>query len=109
MSTAIKSSAWQAFCARLRRAIKAFESERSETSSTWEFRVELTRDDLDGGWVAECLDLPGTVSQGETQDEAMRNIVDAIGEVIAVRMGDNLPELAPDASAPKVRELAISL
>ena len=48
------------------------------------FRVRLERDELDGGWIAECLELPGCMSQGETQEEALRNISDAISEVIAV-------------------------
>jgi len=32
----------------------------------------------DGYWVAECPSLPGCVSQGETKEEAITNIREAI-------------------------------
>ena len=32
----------------------------------------------EGGIVAECIELPGCFSQGETQEEAERNIREAI-------------------------------
>lgn len=51
-----------------------------------DFTVRLEEDELDGGWIAECLDFPGCMSQGETKEEALHNIVDAIGAVISVRM-----------------------
>ncbi len=40
-------------------------------------RVVLSQDE-DGMYIAECLDLPGCISQGATRREAMRNIKDAI-------------------------------
>lgn len=40
-------------------------------------RVVLSQDE-DGMYVAECLDLPGCISQGATRKEAMKNIKDAI-------------------------------
>lgn len=30
------------------------------------------------GYVAECLEIPGCLSQGETEAEAMENIQDAV-------------------------------
>jgi predicted RNase H-like HicB family nuclease len=33
--------------------------------------------------VAECLDLPGCMSQGDTEQEALANIRDAIDELLA--------------------------
>jgi antitoxin HicB len=41
------------------------------------YRVILKSDD-DGGFVAECPELPGCVSEGRTRAEAKRNIADAI-------------------------------
>lgn len=32
----------------------------------------------DGYWVAECPSLPGCISQGQTQEEAVENIKEAI-------------------------------
>ena len=40
--------------------------------------VLIYRDPEDGGWIAEVPSLPGCVSQGETKDEAIANIEDAI-------------------------------
>ena len=40
--------------------------------------VILTPDDEDGGFVVESPTMPGCISQGETVDEAMDNIRDAI-------------------------------
>ena len=42
------------------------------------FLINVEPDDEDGGYVASCLSLPGCHSQGETVEEALANIVDAI-------------------------------
>ncbi|MCD6434497.1 MAG: type II toxin-antitoxin system HicB family antitoxin [Candidatus Diapherotrites archaeon] len=41
------------------------------------YKVALSQDE-DGIFVAECLDLPGCISQGKTAEEALENIRDAI-------------------------------
>ena len=41
------------------------------------FSVTINRDE-DGIWVVECPAIPGCVSQGQTKDEALENIQDAI-------------------------------
>lgn len=38
----------------------------------------------EGGYSAQCLELPGAVSQGETKEEALRNIKEAIALVLEV-------------------------
>ena len=45
----------------------------------------------DGFWVAECPSLPGCVSQGETRDEAILNIREAIEGYILALQDDKLP------------------
>jgi len=45
----------------------------------------------DGYWVVECPSLPGCVSQGETKQEALANIKEAIDGYVAVLKEDNLP------------------
>ncbi len=45
----------------------------------------------DGYWVAECLSLPGCISQGKTKQEALINIKEAIEAYIAALDEDNLP------------------
>jgi predicted RNase H-like HicB family nuclease len=41
-------------------------------------QVVLYPDQEDGGWVAEVPSLPGCISDGETKEEALANIKDAI-------------------------------
>lgn len=45
----------------------------------------------DGYWVAECPSLPGCVSQGETREQAIANIREAIQAYIATLEQDHLP------------------
>ena len=45
----------------------------------------------DGFWVADCLSLPGCVSQGATRQEAIENIREAIRLYISVLEIDQLP------------------
>ena len=45
----------------------------------------------DGYWVVECPSLPGCVSQGETRQEAIANIKEAIEAYVAVLEEDGLP------------------
>ena len=42
------------------------------------FRVELTYDFDYQGYVAECPELPGCISQGKTKGTALHNIREAI-------------------------------
>ena len=54
------------------------------------FNVTLDRDE-DGVWVVECPAIPGCVSQGQAQDEALENIEDAIRLCLEVRAERGLP------------------
>ena len=45
----------------------------------------------DGYWVAECPSLPGCISQGQTKEEAVANIREAIRAYIAALEEDGLP------------------
>jgi predicted RNase H-like HicB family nuclease len=45
----------------------------------------------DGFWVAECPSLPGCISQGETRDQAIANIREAIEGYVLALQDDNLP------------------
>lgn len=48
------------------------------------FKVVVTPDPEDGGFVVSCPALPGCHSEGETMEEALENIRDAITGCIAV-------------------------
>ncbi|MGE3804596.1 MAG: type II toxin-antitoxin system HicB family antitoxin [Gemmataceae bacterium] len=48
------------------------------------FQVTLNRDE-DGVWISECPAIPGCVSQGNTREESLANIRDAIILCLEVR------------------------
>jgi predicted RNase H-like HicB family nuclease len=47
--------------------------------------------DEDGVYVAECPSIPGCVSQGSSEEEAEKNIRQAIQECLAVRAEKHMP------------------
>jgi len=47
--------------------------------------------DEDGMFIAECPAIPGCISQGASQEEAEKNIQDAIKECLAVRKEKGMP------------------
>jgi predicted RNase H-like HicB family nuclease len=54
------------------------------------FLVTIDRDE-DGAYIAECTSIPGCVSQGCTEEEALRNIKDAIRECLEARAELGMP------------------
>jgi predicted RNase H-like HicB family nuclease len=54
------------------------------------FVVTVDRDE-DGIFVAECPAIPGCVSQGVTESEALKNIENAIRECLEVRAEKGMP------------------
>lgn len=44
----------------------------------------FTRDKEDGGWVAQCAEVPSAITQGETLAEARGNLKDAIKYMLRV-------------------------
>lgn len=54
------------------------------------FNITLDRDE-DGVWIAQCLAIPGCLSQGETKDEAIRKIAEGIALCLEVRAEKGLP------------------
>lgn len=83
-------SIWQRLMAALRRAFHSFEHERTDHSSTWEFHLHAECDDIDGGFVAWVDELPGCVSHGNTEDEALANLNEAILLVVEVKLEEAL-------------------
>jgi predicted RNase H-like HicB family nuclease len=47
--------------------------------------------DEDGIFVAECPAIPGCISQGKTEEEAMKSIREAIKECLEVRAERGMP------------------
>jgi predicted RNase H-like HicB family nuclease len=54
------------------------------------FNVTLDRDE-DGMWIVECPSIPGCVSQGQTRQQALENIKDAIAACLQVRAERGMP------------------
>jgi len=54
------------------------------------FIVTIERDE-DGMFVVECPSVPGCVSQGKTEQEAVENIKDAIKQCLEVRAEKGMP------------------
>jgi predicted RNase H-like HicB family nuclease len=54
------------------------------------FNVTIDRDE-DGYWIVECPSIPGCFSQGDTRDEAIVNIKDAIKICLEVRAERGMP------------------
>ena len=48
-----------------------------------EYRIRLTKG-RDGFYTAQCLEVPGAISQGRTKAEAMRNAKEALELVLEV-------------------------
>ena len=64
------------------------------------WRVILERDESTGDWAAWCPELPGCTSAGETEDEAMVNIREAIELYLE-------PDTFPLAPSAVVREVFV--
>jgi len=54
------------------------------------FIVTISQDE-DGIFIAECPVIPGCISQGKTEQEAIENIKDAIKQCLEVRAEIGLP------------------
>ena len=62
-----------------------------KTRSLMDMRQVIVYPGEDGFWVAECPSLPGCVSQGESREQAIENIREAIVGYILALQDDKLP------------------
>ena len=69
-----------------------------------EFVVELFEDSEVGGFVADVVNLPGCMSQGETKEEALKNVEKAIKAYLEVVGKPKLGE-KPQLITKKVVEI----
>ena len=54
------------------------------------FLITIFQDE-DGIYIAECPSIPGCVSQGKTEQEAEKNIQEAIKDCLEVRAEKGMP------------------
>ena len=69
------------------------------------YRIVLEPDPEDGGYVVHCPALPGCYSQGNTREEALANIREAIEAYVESLRKDNLPlptDMEPEIIAVEV-------
>lgn len=60
------------------------------------YRLEIVRDDAEGGFVASYPDLPGCITCGETLEAAVANAADAKRAWLQAALEDGLPVREPD-------------
>ena len=65
-------------------------SEKRGKVKIMKFLTTLERDE-DGVWISECPSIPGCISQGDSRDEALANIREAIAACLEVRAERGLP------------------
>lgn len=88
-----------------------WDKEKNALHAEIEFKVSVVEDELDGGYIVECLNLPGCMSQGDTVEEAVEKIGEAIAGVLAARFERNLraQEAAIENGTEQPRELTVPL
>lgn len=72
---------------------------------TYDFKVILEPDES-GGYVVSCPSLPGCYSQGETIDEALENIKEAIA--LCLEDMESQGEEIPDSSKVLVGSVVVT-
>lgn len=60
------------------------------------YRLEIVRDDAEGGFVASYPDLPGCITCGETLEAAVANAADAKRAWLQAALEEGLPVREPD-------------
>jgi len=62
----------------------------------------FTRDTEDGGWVAQCAEVPSAITQGETLAEARENLKEAVKFMLRVEARHALKKLPRHARLEKI-------
>ena len=72
--------------------------------------VQVEEDDVDGGYVATIVNVPGCMSQGDTVMEAVENVVEAFTEYIAAQAAEELGDRpAPTAGRTETLQVPVAL
>lgn len=106
-----------AFFAALRKILGGAETRREsirnpptfEERGAWDMEVLVEPDTVDGGFVAEAPSIPGAMAQGETVEEALENLVDAIQGIVAAKMEEHFRALDLDVPVDDVRRFSVHL
>ena len=63
----------------------------------------FTRDKEDGGWVAQCAEVPSAITQGETLAEARESLKEAIKFMLKIEADHALKRSPRHARLEKIR------
>jgi predicted RNase H-like HicB family nuclease len=88
--------------------IIAGDAEQGEASGAFSLNVifrEIKEDD-ETYWVAECLEIPGCVSQGSSLEEAQKNIDDATRLCLSVIFEDCIKRIAANHEMPDLLNIS---
>jgi antitoxin HicB len=74
-----------------------------------EYRVKLELDD-DGGFTVTFPDMPGAITEGDNQEQALARAVDALETILAahIRDGSDIPKPRVKGRGPIVRPSPLS-
>ncbi len=61
------------------------------------YRMEIVRDSDEGGFVASYPDLPGCITCGETEEEVLKNALDAKKAWLEAALEENIEIPEPDS------------
>lgn len=61
------------------------------------YRMEIVKDSDEGGFVASYPDLPGCITCGETEEEALKNALDAKKAWLEAALEENVEIPEPDS------------
>jgi antitoxin HicB len=75
--------------------------------NVYDFKVLLEPDEEAGGYVVSCPALPGCYTQGETIEEALENIKEAILLCLEDMQAQGLP--IPDMSGILISSVAVAI
>ncbi len=64
---------------------------------TLSYRMEIVKDSDEGGFVASYPDLPGCITCGETEEEALKNALDAKKAWLEAALEENIEIPEPDS------------
>lgn len=75
---------------------------------TYVFQVDIEQDE-DGRWAASCPSLPGCATWGHTEEEAIRNIREAVEAYVEdlIAAGEAVPGAREVIQAPAVSVVAL--
>jgi predicted RNase H-like HicB family nuclease len=73
----------------------------------YDFKVLIEPDEEVGGYVVSCPTLPGCYTQGDTIEEALQNIREAILLCLEDMLAENQP--IPDTSKILISSVAVAI